>query len=117
MRESGSKKTLPLIFTRCWPSLWWVEVQNTHNTAREKRGGRRRSKSVQIWWLQTDLLQASDWRLKCAWICAKLGKLVLHLEYFDLVSWFEDWFSRASDLIGVLSVRVTAVSAQSSFGR
>ena len=63
------------------------------------------------------MLQASDWRLKRVWICAKLGELILHLEYFDLVSWFEDRLSRASDLIGVLSVRVTAVSAQSSFGR
>ena len=61
--------------------------QNTHNTTREKRGRRRRSKSVQIWWLWTDLLQISDWRLKCAWICAKLGELILHLECFDLVSW------------------------------
>ena len=51
------------------------------------------------------------------WICAKLGELVLHLEYFDLVSGFEDWLSRASYLIGILSVRVAAVSAQSNLGR
>ena len=63
------------------------------------------------------MLQASDWRLKRVWICAKLGELVLHIEHFDLVSGFEDWLSRASDLIGILLVRVTAVSAQSSFGR
>ena len=114
MGVSGKQGSTTHIFTRS--SLWWVEEQNTHNTTREKRG-RRRSKSVQIWRMWTDLLQTSDWRLKRAWICAKLGELVLHLEYFDLVSWFEDSLSRASDLIGVLSVWVTAVSAQSSFGR
>ena len=86
----------------------------THTTQLERR---RRSKSVQIWWLWTDLSQVSDWRLKRAWICAKLGELVLHLEFFDLVSGFEDRLSIASDLIGVLSVRVTVVSAQSNFGR
>ena len=63
------------------------------------------------------MIQVSDWRLKRDWICAKLGEFVLHLEYFDLVNWFENWLSRALDLIGILSVRVTTVSAQSSFGR
>ena len=88
----------------------------THTTQLERRRTRRRG-SVQIWWLRADRLQVGDWRLKCAWICAKLGELIQHLEYFHLVSWFEVRLSRASDLRGVLSVWVTAVSAQSSFGR
>ena len=91
-------------------------AEHTQHNLREERKKKEKG-SDHIWWLRADRLQASDWRLKCAWICAKLGEPVLHLEYFDLVSWFEDWLSRASDLIGVLLVRVTAVSAQSSFGR
>ena len=87
LRESGKQENPTLIFTRCWPSLLWGREQNTHNTTREKRERRRRSKSVQIWWLWTDLLQISDWRLKRAWIWAKLGEIILHLECFDLVSW------------------------------
>ena len=76
-----------------------------------------RRKKVCLDLLQTDLLQVNDWRLKRAWICAKLGELVIYLDYFDLVGWFEDWLSRASDLRGVSSVRMTVVSAQNSFGR
>ena len=41
----------------------------------------------------------------------------LYFEYFDLVSWFEDWVSGASDLRVVLSALTTAVSEQSSFER
>ena len=77
---SGKQGSTTHIFTRCWSSLWWVEEQNTHNTTREKRG-RRRRRSTQIWWLWTDLIQVSDWRLKHAWICTKLSELILHLEY------------------------------------
>jgi hypothetical protein len=40
---------------------------------------------------------------------SNLGELVLHLDYFDLVSWFGYWFSGALDLEGVLLVRVAAV--------
>jgi hypothetical protein len=57
---------------------------------REKRGRKKRSKYIQIWWLSTNHLQACDWRLKCGWVGIKLGELILHLEYFDLFSWFED---------------------------
>jgi len=44
-----------------------------------------RRKKVCLDLLQTDLLQVNDWRLKRAWICAKLGELVIYLDYFDLV--------------------------------
>ena len=117
LRGSSKQENPTLIFTRCWQSLLVRWEQNIHNTTREKREIRRRRRFVQIWWLWTDLLRVSDWRPKRAWICAKLGELILHLGYFDLVSWFENWLCRASDLKGVLSVRVTAVSAQSSFDR
>jgi hypothetical protein len=50
-----------------------------------------------------------DQTIKRAWIGTKLGELDLHLEYFDLISWFGCWFSEASDLRGILSVRVAAV--------
>jgi hypothetical protein len=85
------------------------EERKKKETTREKRGRRRRGKSVHIWWLRTYRSQAVDWRIKRAWIGTKLGELDLHLEYFDLVSWFGCWFSEASDLRGVLSVRVAAV--------
>ena len=55
--------------------------------------------------------------LKRGWIGTKLGELVSYLEYFDLSSWFEDWLSRALDLRLVLSVQVTVVLEQNSFGR
>jgi hypothetical protein len=42
---------------------------------------------------------------------SKFDELVLHLKYFDLFSWFEDWLSKPSGLRGVLSVWVTEVSA------
>ena len=43
---SGKQGSTTHIFTRS--SLWWVEEQNTHNTTREKRGRRRRSKSLWV---------------------------------------------------------------------
>ena len=55
--------------------------------------------------------------LKHGWIGTKFGELVPHLEYFDLLSWFEDWLSIALDLRGILPVLVTAVLEQSRFGR
>ena len=38
-------------------------------------------------------------------------------ENFDVLSWFEDWLSKASDWGDVLSVRVTKILELSSFGR
>ena len=76
-----------------------VRAEHKNITTWEKRG-RRRSKSVQIWWLWTGHLQAGDWSLKRGWIGTKLGELVPHLEYFDLLSSFEDWMSRAPDWEG-----------------
>ena len=38
-------------------------------------------------------------------------------ETFNVLSWFEDWLSKASDWGDVLSVRVTKISEPSSFGR
>ena len=63
------------------------------------------------------IFQAGDWRIKRGWIGTKVGELVPHLEYFDLLSWFEDWLSRALDFRVVLSVQVTTVLEKSSFGR
>ena len=47
----------------------------------------------------------------------KPGELIPYFEHFDLVTWFEDWVSGASDLRVVLSALTAAVSEQSSFGR
>ena len=43
--------------------------------------------------------------------------LVLYFEYFDLVSWFEDWVGGASYLRVVLSTLTAAISEQTSFVR
>ena len=77
----------------------------------------RREKEKQICPDLVAHLQVSGRRLKRGWIGTKLGELVPHLEYFDLLSWFEDWLSLAPDLRAGLSVGAAAVSAQSSFGR
>ena len=37
--------------------------------------------------------------------CHKLGEFIHHLGYLDVLSWFEDWLSKASDLRDVLIVR------------
>ena len=43
--------------------------------------------------------------IKHGWIVTKLDKLIPHLRYFDVLSWFEDWLSKASDLRDVLTVQ------------
>ena len=55
--------------------------------------------------------------LKHGWIATKLGKLIPRLMYFDVLSWFENWLSKASNLRDALTVRATAIPEQSSFGR
>ena len=44
-------------------------------------------------------------------------ELIPRLGYFDALSCFEYWMSKASDLRDVLTVRVTEISGRSSFGR
>ena len=44
----------------------------------------------------------------------KLDKLIPRLGYFNVLSWFEDWLSKALDLRDVLTVRVTIIPKQSS---
>ncbi len=67
--------------------------------------------------LLPDLHQVSDWRLKRGWISTKLGEFVPHFKHFNLISLCEDWLSRAPDLSGGLSARVTAVTACTTVGR
>ena len=43
---------------------------------------------------------------KHGWIHTKLGDLIRRLRYLDVLCWFEDWLSKASDLRDVLSVWV-----------
>jgi hypothetical protein len=83
------------------------------------------SKEKEEWEIYPDFmalnrLSLSQWLEAQTWLdChkTKLDELIPRLGYFDVLSWFEDWLSKTSDLRNVLSVRVTKILEQSSFGR
>jgi hypothetical protein len=58
---------------------------------------------------ESNLTQACNRMLKCGWTNSKLGKVVLHLEGFNVINWFEYQLNRASYLRGVSLAWVTAV--------
>ena len=47
----------------------------------------------------------------------KLGDLIPCLGPFNVLSWFEYWLSKISDLRDILSARFAAISEHNSFGR